>query len=564
MSETFSEEIYDKISVILGLPKNSDKYWDIYDHIENTDIYLVHYNAEKLDEISAEFDEEDQQILTSLRGTIVDIKERWICCSSFPFTAKAEVNTIKTKNDIFTVEDEFGNTKELNISMCSFTPYYTGPIVRVWKYQGKTYLSSHHKISTKSKWGSQHTFEEIFLEYFCNKYPMSEDMSNDEKIQKIGDILFSKDKESSNISHSFMLCSPDILASGSRLNIGDGFLVYLKSFELNKFFNKKAFEHYIHHKKIEYENTWIDTEQFREMVNHNSIPFPKLDSNKFVKPPVFNYEIANKMLSLGYSKHSKEDVDKINYRIRPGESVILTCGDYSLKLSPSCVEWRDEIVGNNYNLYNQYCNMLNYSSSKEKYEKEYDDLFPELGYPTNQELIDFSKKMITENIISPIYYKKNDYPFKHDIEEKEQKRLLKKLNISYCFLFAVPNSYIETASELYLTYSNDFKDLFNFLSKNAKQIGLNLNKLQNDSRFGNGEELNTAGKAIFRIFEEGSKHSQYRRNNKNDFEIVGRKKRTLTDNELFIDTLKGLLNSEESLYSLFVASKKEKPENALF
>lgn len=572
MSTPINPDIYDKVEKILGIPLNSREYWDIYNNIEGTPIYLAHYNTEKISEIieSGKFDYEDINILLSLRGTIVDVDENWICCKSFPFTAKAQIDKIENTNGKFVVKDEFNRVKDLSLTNCEITPYYTGPIVRVWKYNDKTYLSSHKRINAKSKWGTEHTFDELFISYFSRKYPNISNFSdNDQKIQEIGKILFNPLKKSCNLCHAFMLCSPQVLSSGSRLDIGNGFLIYLKSFKLNNFFNREAFIHYEKNTEIEYDedNKWVLKEDFATMKHVGNIPYPKINQNKIIKPEIVTYEVGNELLSSGYSGLKDYELEQMDPRIRPGESLVLNTKDglYSVILASTASEWRNEVLDNSYNLFKQYCKILNYSFPKSKFEEFYEDLFPELGYPSAGELIEIGKKLLSSEIIIPPLYKKSEITKNTEQGILEHNKMLKKLNISYCFLYAVPTSQIIEASGYYHIYIDLLKKIKDYLTdgKNIRDISalFESDTLKDDERFGDGKVLNGTGRVIARIFPEAVKHAKYRIETGKDFIVKNKKLAKATKQELFNQSLIGLIESEENLFHLFkLVSRNVKDE----
>ena len=192
----FSEEIYEKLEDILGINQNARNYWKIADSIPAKNMYLVHYYDEKTREINDDesLDSEDKRILLSLRGVIVDIESSWICCKSFGSTETTIIDEIDPKE--LSYKDLYGNENSVKTKKIKFQSFYSGPVLRLWKYNNITYMSTHKKISAvNTKWGSNRTFQEIFIDYFGRNVTSVED---------IGNILFSKDKATSNFCHALL------------------------------------------------------------------------------------------------------------------------------------------------------------------------------------------------------------------------------------------------------------------------------------------------------------------------------------------------------------------------
>jgi hypothetical protein len=583
----YSQGIYDKMIKMLGLPKGSERlYWDIDDHVEGTEIYLLHYKSDKIKEIihrpgfSPVYDMEDSQLILNLRGVIVDLEERWVCCKSFGFTSVATLNEISDEEIV--LNDQFNNVISAPSENVTFQTFYGGPVIRVWKYKGQVHFSSHHKISiSRSKWGSSRTFEELFIDFFGRGVS---------SLEEIGDILFDPTKATANFCHAFLISSPEII-TGIRMNIGDGYLVYLRSFVLNIFISRDAFLHYRYHKEIEElpeVNKWIQEETFvkHSTINEHGVPTPPVTNNLdtderiLISPVVFNSFIANKILKFGYSNFSEDRIDGMDVRLRPGESLIaIFPGGTYTKIVPTCANWRNYILGNNPNLYNQFCRNMDYSQNLDFDETEsipdfsvsgfeeanynYSQLFPDLGNPTGIELENIAGKFADDelNMIPRIVRHKGGSKKQKKFEIKEDRRR----NIAYCMLFAVPHYKILDLGEFYSRFTSDMDDLKAFFRDNLKKLGVAVEEktLIEDPRFAtkDGSKLVPAGKYVTRIMTEAAKYVEVRKKEGTNFtyDKESHRKVKMTSKELILDNIMGMLNKEKgaNLYSLFKAISKE-------
>lgn len=569
MEGSFSQEIYDRISSILALPKNTEKkYWDIFDHITGTSIYLVHYIVENIKEIihtptytPADIDLEDSQIILNLRGLILDIEEEWICCKSFGFSGTLTMDQID--QETFEGVDNYGYPRNYPSQFIRFQNFFPGPVIRIWKYKGVVYTSTHKKIMiNKSKWGSDESFEKLFIDIFGRGIST---------IQELDSFIFDTSKETSNYCHAFILSSPKI-TTDSRINLGNGLLVYLKSFELNHFL-PGAFKYYKHHKVVENEiKEWSFFSEFEP----ESLPSPE-EYGTVIKAKYFGLELSNKILFSGYSNISESIISEMDYRIRPGESLIALFPDNSIcKICPRSVNWRNVLLNNNYNLYGQFWHNMDYVLKRKKEIPEsnadipkfhgierlytYEELFPELGFPDKYELIAFSqKKSLVPDVFESI--PKKDTP--------ENAKIFKKRNIAYCTLFAVPYSFMEQAGNFYKNYSDDLKNIESFFSDNVKTLGkaVKSNTLVQDPIFSKDGELNKAGRVIERFMIEAEKFAKTQIENKTNFKYDKKLKTDveISVKELILNNIKFHIGTEKSsgLYALNKAINKKKAQSEI-
>lgn len=569
----YNDNIYDKIINFLGLPIGSERiYWDIDDHIEGTEIYLLHYNSEKIDELiyrndhTPIYSKAECDALLLLRGLIIDLDEKWICCRSFGFTNTSNNEKLELNQDgTLSVTDLYGNVHSgKNFSLQTF---YGGTIIRIWKYKGKVYFSTHHKISANnSKWGTSKMFEELFFSLF----PISS-TSDEDKRKRIEEYLFPNfTKETANYCHVFILTVPEIV-SGIRFPIGKGYLVYLRTINLNYFVDEEAPKHYKYYKNIDFDYKFISKELDSKIKRlnvkietKNDIPIPpiSISTNFIITPSTFNLTVANKILLSGYNDLSEEDANSINPHLRPGESIIIDFGFPSktlIKINPISANWRNKLLNNDPNIFHQYCKLLNYANPlKEKYvNKQQEDIFPIIGYPNDNELKNISLEILNGNL-RPEYIEDDSKPSQISSINKNKVREGKRKNISYCMLYVVPYHMIEKAGSFYKIYKDDLEIVKNEIRTNVANLGNAVNKgtLLEDQRFSsnmkdNKKKLNTAGKVITRIMTEAANYLEVRRRDHHDI----RNGKKMSDKEIVIDNINKLLNNEngEGVYALFKA-----------
>ena len=573
----YPQEIYDQITEALDLPKNSQRvHWDIEDSDLENHIYLIHYVDEKIKEIintdsyKSVYDNVESQTLLNLTGVIIslaDPENPWIACRSHGHSS--EIHVSKIDGQVIKGKDNNNNQIELSTENAVYQPYYHGPVLRIWKYKGKTYCSTRRRIHTnKSRWGERKVFEKLFIEHFGNNCTSLED---------VGNIMFDPSKHTSNVCYAFILCVPKV-SVGFRANIGSGFLVFLRSYDLNIFYNNDAFQRYAGWENIETTYTWMSKKSLviPGPSGPNFVPVPEITvetENKFiVGVPSFNQFIANKILLTGYTSMSEKDCEKIDERLRPGESIIMLTTDGRIsKLVPTCGFWRNAVMHNNPNIYNQYFHLLEHAQKEniEKYMKtylnpkqfvpsfnpdekySYQELFPFLGNPSSAEIQNQANKIYVNSELTP-----PTFPAK--TSEITQELLIR--NMSLCFLYAVPWYNIQTAGGYYTSYLDDLDEVRKFMNSNLKYLGslIEENKLQEDPRFGNEQKIKLSGLTLKFVIESSLEHINTRIKNNQIYKIdkETKMKREMSTKEILKENihnfLKGLKGA--SLYSLVKAA----------
>ena len=562
--EEYSQDLYDRISDLLGLPRPlAIVYWKIEGH--DGDVYLLHFVQDKLKEIiftSTYTPPENitlqiSQTILSMRGLGIDIETGWIVLRSFGYNATCTMNRIK--GDTLKIQDHNGSYNEQPVENFTFQPFFGGTIIRLSKYRGKFYAATHKRLNAgNSKWSSMEeaeTFLESFIRYFGHGCSSLED---------VGNLVFDPEKPTSNFCHVFIVVSPQTLTT-SRFNVGDGYLVYLRNFILNLFVDTNA-PNYLPGGRNSYEistdeSLWLRSLNLRVKnipVDESGFPiFPepsKEDVDRIYHPVVLNQENANRFLRFGNSKLSKDELKEFDLRLHPGEAIMGIVGfsGYMVKLMPVSVLWRTYVLGNNHNLFFQFLKNLEYSKknmkisglddenddfSDETLERNYDDIYPEIGYPSPEKFKSIEKRLIRGEII-PKFYKK---------PKKTDEGLCRKMNIAYCFVYAVPYSYIPMAcsflEDYYEMFDSVFKSFYRNFSRISEKVENNTLEEMEGIEMKNGQ-LNKAGQTLKRITEQALKHK---------FE---KRRVPITEEEEIKRNLSFLLNNESaagilSLYNFF-------------
>lgn len=192
-----------------------DKYWSVVDSLPESTLHLVHYsNVEALKEDSSVSDAEKLAIL-SLRGVVVDTRQGNVICRSYGYTP---VYTIADKKgEIAGDKVLIDSGQVLHLENATFQRCYGGCVLRVYKYEGKIYISTHKRINTaKSTWGSSLPFPQLLLSL------LKVDMDGLDKL------LFT-DEPSPKYTRILMVSHPSLMTE-SRADIGEGFVLHLDTF----------------------------------------------------------------------------------------------------------------------------------------------------------------------------------------------------------------------------------------------------------------------------------------------------------------------------------------------
>jgi len=183
------------ISQVCGI--ESQGKWSIESVIG--DLNLVHYNTNSV-------------AINELRhrGTVVDVKEKVIVARSPGFTPIIVADELQSGTK--TYKDTSGKSYEIDTDKLQFRIGREGVVIKVFKHNGKVYLSSHKKIDVSaSRLGQSATFEQMY-----------------KSLNGPTDDLFDKEKLYSPFCHTFIVSHRDLLI-GSKINMinVEGYLYYL-------------------------------------------------------------------------------------------------------------------------------------------------------------------------------------------------------------------------------------------------------------------------------------------------------------------------------------------------
>lgn len=561
---------------ILQLPLDTaGKYWDVINSIMDRNLVLVHYKADKIEDLlrSVELSAEQKQSILNLRGVVVDIVDRVTCCKSFGYTPTISMSKIPSTP--FSQVDNAGMTVLIDPTDSSthFQTCNGGSVIRLWKYKNIVYASSHRRIiTTESRWGSSKAFAELIVE----RFPWRQYSKVEKSLESIGNIVFDKLTPTSNVCHVFLISHPDLMMD-SLVDVGDGFLVYLRSFDLNPVDDSIP--------GIEWVSRWSHESYFAavESVDQDTgdsyvprFPSPLGEPHAIFLPSEVDLEIANEILNIGYSMLSLGDLDhEFDDRLYPGESVICFYEGTMCKIVPKCVNWRAVVLGNNPNFLNQFYQLLDYSYVQFKETDgpifdgkqrsySFEDLFPPIGTPSTREMAEAMSQLHIGQIglygrigrdRKPTVYPMGVVDGVARDGTIQDNRLR---NIAYNFMFAVPRHAQHIASTFYQTLCSQRDNLIELISReDAKLIAAIKNKtLVDDERFGHGGLLNPAGKAISRIVLQSHKHVATLRASHSD--IDHRTGRKLKDSQLVFNNMSNLIRKEfgRTLYSMVHATTR--------
>lgn len=144
------------------------------------------------------------------RGTVIDPKDKMVLASSFGYTPV--IITDRLERGMCTLTDTTGQTHTIDMNTLKFRMGREGVVIKVFKHNGKVYLSSHKKVDvSKSNLGNSITFDKMY-----------------KNLGGPTDELFDPEADYSPYCHTFIVSHRDLLIA-SRINmIGcEGYLYYL-------------------------------------------------------------------------------------------------------------------------------------------------------------------------------------------------------------------------------------------------------------------------------------------------------------------------------------------------
>lgn len=356
-----TNNIMETISEIINI--SNDNTWYVADKIEEEGLYLIHFKGN--------FETKHN----NLRGIVVDINNKRILCKSSKYTYNVVLGKLPDKNDVV-FNDENNQDIKINLNNVVIKYGFEGSVIRVFKHNGKIYLSTHRKINARGViWGNSPTFEEIY-----------------KQLGGLEEELFS---DNDCYCYTFIMCHRDLLCA-SKIVINPGFLVLL-SIDKIKDTDKLPYQF----------NT------LKELPRNIDKPF-------IYEPQPLTIKQANEHLKYGFHEPNLFDVDQ---RLLQGEFLIIYCGDYNIKVSSISYNWRLNIRGNDTNLLRRFYILEDDSIFMDEREYSYKYVkMPNYNY------------QILENKINERGYITNWSPQISLINRKQDS----KYNIWLCFLAAIP------------------------------------------------------------------------------------------------------------------------------
>lgn len=585
------------IRKILGLSSVSDNFWSVVD--SEGDFNLIHYHQDKMFEMMKDqsISSKDKEIILSLKGVIIDLKEKVIVSKGFSYMPNCTVDEPKIDEESIILSDNFNKIHKIPLDKIQLHPFFEGCLLRFSKYNGKILISTNMKINAvNSRWGNSKPFYEIYKE-LNGPDPNT---------------FFDPDFENSNLTHCFTLVHPSLVVA-SRLSIGNGYIIYSGSVENNskEISNCEKTSHLPKFKKI------------MSSILHNGeekdiIPIPEPTTN-----PSEIYEIStiknnvltflNQILVIGYTNEDFVKVKMMDKRIIPGESVILSYIDNDkiiyLKINSIAYNWRSIFSNKTNNRYQRFIEQYSYTSVKYRdsidqktskmdllkvfngYDNKiytFEQLFPKLNSPTDEEFIKYTEELKKDNFINgcPTFLPSYFHPY---VESSDPFNIMR--NIACSFIIAASPSNIVEISTFYKRFKDDFINLQQqicdhylifksplnvdgtFLSEAGlvdcevnRSSGLKLSEIIIENPiFSKKEDLGTcirykinlAGHSLVRIYNQSAIYasSNYKRRFRN-------KNPTLDQMLIYCkESIKYLLKNEHgnTLYSMMVAMNKFKP-----
>ena len=326
------------IEQTLGLPCGPSTF-GIVDRLDN--LIMLHYNTEKISELTRELDPETLIKILKIRGLVMDSNTGRIVCNSFGYTPDAIYDSLPTD----TLKDVNGNDLSYMLSeeTTEYSPALEGTMLRAWKYNNKVYFSTHRKINPiRSSFGNSKWFHEI--------YSYLEGPN--------GDALFNPNFSSSNITHCFLMCTKSLLIV-SKINTGDGFITYL---------GPLVNDDNVNDNNTDMGSYWTG-QVFELETNNTNIVYPKGDAkDRFIWVPTkLNKNQVNHVLSYGpfaldEHKNKIDHAASLLSVLRTGEPVMAIKKNVDTKkiismcrIVPNCYLQKLEITDKNPNIFNRSC-----------------------------------------------------------------------------------------------------------------------------------------------------------------------------------------------------------------
>lgn len=398
-----------KIAAILDIPNNDD--WEIFD--SDPPLYLVHYKEYA-----------NLTTLGSIKGTIIDIDKGIIVSRSFGYTPIIETDEIKvsTYDEKIHLVDATNPNIEYTLENPEFYPGFDGILLRVFKYNGKTYYATNQRLTGEEQWGDSTPVKAIYDEL---RGP----------------------EPSPGWVYLFVLASSSLQVV-SKTPVGDGYLIYLGVREIPSFEKHSG-------AKV--------PQSIKEFI-------PDPEGPVIFSPPELNIEEANTFLKRGfYNFETTSDP-----RLFPGEFVFAYVYEEDeltsiFRIESPAYRWRSRMRDKNPYLLQRFFNLANGKFIRADFNNERDvylDRFPLL--PPVSTIPD--PWIVTEE----------------KLNEEQTNEILSTVkgrlyNIYLAFVFSLPPSEQEWAWNLYEHYKNALimiiQQIKYYYRKNEKFMPLRVKEL---------------------------------------------------------------------------------------
>ncbi len=421
------------IAKILDVPDDK-KQWRISSFDATNQIYVVN----KLDTVKPD------SPFQSLVGIIIDLNTQRVI-SRTPFiesvlTDSVEmfdeneysfIDSVDVRETKFKVDKPDSSSKSQNVT---FRYGLEGPVVRVFKINGKVYHSTSRQLDfSLSSWGGSRSIANLWQDL---NSPVDTD-------------LFDSDVECSPFVHSFILVHPDMML-GSHLDVKKGFLTYLG---YEKFATRSVLKKAFPDKKIQDQvKVPVCTTDLKEAT----------ESQKCYKPVDLSLTDVQKHLDSGFS--SSTEGRKEN-RLKSGEFVIMSVGSKPVcSIESRAYQWRCAMRGDDPSLYRRLCVLLENSkigSNPQKHAEKMMAFFPAIKIHS----LDFLKENLNDSFVFESLYdeKLGFFDTNHFLTPEDC-----FAQITHSFLAALPLNKRCLGLEYVFNYLEDRHNIVDFLIQAVK------------------------------------------------------------------------------------------------
>lgn len=398
-SNTNVQELKAEIAKIANI-ENSPA-WSISDVNADESLHLIHFNPES-----------DPLRYGSIRGLVVDVKNKLLVAKSYSYTPTVKVPSLALNDGQLNLTDDHGQIHNLKSGEFCIKKGCEGTIIRVFLHNGKVYHSSHRRLDvSRSRWGNSIPFLQMYQEL------------NGPKPEELFDLT----KKYSPWVHLFIVVHPGV-ANVTREDIGNGYLVYLGA-------------------KV----MWHATQ--------TSLTFDEVDLHprcSMKQHPTLDLDQANDILR-GTNSNAKD------WRLAAGEFVMIYKMDTDelIKVESPSYSWRLEQRQNDPNLRHRFFQLFNYC----RWTPQYQDL----AWLEYCRLFAILKPIDTSQIKLPIYNLEESSMNDPDTSELLNTAEGRLFNVWMNYLLIVPLCKQEEVLNLYTSLLKSRDDVTLWIASLAKQ-----------------------------------------------------------------------------------------------